>query len=74
MKQIFKLTILIILLVPILIVAQDKVLLSNAIQKELDDEDIDNAIKYFAEQFEANKNSYEVDMKGISEQVSRKLQ
>lgn len=71
MKQIFRITILIILSVPIFLIAQDKVLLSEAIQKELNAEGVEGAKKYFDEQFETNKNSYEVDMKGISELSSK---
>jgi hypothetical protein len=67
MKQMIKNLFLIIVVLPVLVFAQEKVLLSEAIQKELGDKGFDNAKKYFAEQFEINKNSYEVDMKGISE-------
>ena len=67
MKQIFRLAILLIVLAPVLILAQDKMLLSEAIQKELNAKGIESAKKYFADQFETNKNSYKVDMDGISE-------
>jgi hypothetical protein len=67
MKQTFRLAIFLIALTPVLILAQDKMLLSEAIQKELNAKGIESAKKYFAGQFETNKNSYEVDMDGISE-------
>jgi hypothetical protein len=67
MKQIIKRTLLIILLVPVIVLTQNKMLLSEAIQNELDAKGIEGAKKYFSEQFESNKNSYEVDMDGISE-------
>ena len=67
MKKILKYTIYIITIMPILLLAQDKLLLSKAIQSELDARGIESAKKYFAVHFESKKNSYEVDMKGITE-------
>ena len=67
MWRLYKFTIYIILITPVIILAQGKVLLSEAIQDELTAKGIESAKKYFAEQFESNKNSYEVDMDGISE-------
>jgi hypothetical protein len=67
MKKNLKHTIFIIIIIPFIILAQDKELLSKAIQNELNTKGIKGAKKYFAEQFESNKNAYEVDMNGISE-------
>jgi hypothetical protein len=67
MWRLYKFTVYIILITPVIILAQGKVLLSEAIQDELNAKGIESAKKYFAEQFESNKNSYEVDMDGISE-------
>ncbi len=46
--------------------AQDKPLLSEAIRKEIDTQGIEIAKKYFAEQFQFQKDLYNVDMQGIS--------
>jgi len=67
MKQIFICSILIIALIPVLILAQNNMLLSEAIQKELDAKGIEDAKKYFTGQFDTNKNSYDIDINGISE-------
>ena len=71
MWQLYKFTVYIIIITPVIILAQGKVLLSEAIQDELNAKGIESAKKYFAEQFESNKNYYEVDMKGISELSSK---
>ena len=48
MKKILKYTIYIITIMPILLLAQNKLLLSKAIQSELDARGIESAKKYFA--------------------------
>jgi len=67
MIQVIKRALFIIVMVPVIVLAQNKILLSDAIQSELDAKGIEIAKKYFTAQFESNKNSYEVDIDGISE-------
>ena len=47
-------------------IAQDKPLLSESIRKEIDTQGIEIAIKYFSEQFQSQKDLYNIDMQGIS--------
>ena len=46
--------------------AQDKPALSEAIRKEIDAQGIEIAKKYFTEQFNSQKDLYNIDMQGIS--------
>jgi len=62
-----KLIILILLLIiPVLLLAQDRILLSEAIHQAIDKEGIEGAKKYFENLNESQRSIYEVDMKGIS--------
>jgi hypothetical protein len=47
-------------------IAQDKPLLSEAIRKEIDTQGIEIAKRYFSEQFQSQKDLYNIDMQGIS--------
>ena len=67
MKKLFYFTILIFLAGTALLTAQDKPLLSEAIREVIDTQGIEAAKKHFAEQYELQKDAYEIDMKGIAE-------
>ena len=70
MKKIFFLIILVYLSAPAFLTAQEKLLLSESIKKEIDTNGIDAAKKHFAEEYKSNKNGYNVDMKGITSVAS----
>lgn len=67
MKKLFYLAIVIFLAIPAMLTAQDKPLLSEAIREVIDTQGIEAAKKHFAEQYELQKDAYEIDMKEISE-------
>lgn len=67
MKKLFYFAILTFLAAPALLTAQDKPLLSEAIREMIDTQGIEAAKKHFAEQYELQKDAYEIDMKGIAE-------
>lgn len=56
-----------------LLIAQDKTLLSEAINSAIDTRGIEAANEQFAEQYESKKDFYEIDMMGISELSSSML-
>jgi len=67
MKKLFYFAIVIFLAIPAMLTAQDKPLLSEAIREVIDTQGIEAAKKHFAEQYELQKDAYEIDMKEISE-------
>lgn len=67
MKKLFYFAILILLAATALLRAQNKPLLSEAIREVIDTQGIEAAKKHFAEQYELQKDTYDIDMKGISE-------
>lgn len=67
MKKIICYSILIFLTISYSSIAQNKPLLSKAIQKEIDEHGIETAKKHFTKLYETKKVSFEIDMKGLSE-------
>jgi hypothetical protein len=70
LKNLFYFSIVLFLTVPVLLTAQDKPLLSEEIRKVVDSQGIEAAKKHFTEQFESYKDTYEIDMNGISEAIN----
>jgi len=66
MKKIFYLVILVTILAPAFLTAQEKPLLSEAIKKVIDTNGIEAAKNHFADEYKLDKNHYKVDMKGVS--------
>jgi len=67
LKNKFYFAILIFLAAPSLLTAQDKPLLSEAIREVINTQGNEAAKKHFAEQYDLQKDAYEIDMKGITE-------
>lgn len=65
MKNHFNFLVLILVVSSFLLLAQDKPLLSEAIQKAIDTKGIETAKKHFAESYESQKDFYIIDMNGI---------
>jgi len=66
MKKTLFLLIIIVFLIPTLANAQEKPLLSKSIKKAINTQGINEAKKFFDEEFKSNKDGYNIDMKGIS--------